>query len=86
MILYLCIPAVIRLKSPPPQVTKQVDWESVINLVFVDLRRLEGTHQRLTEFLYFFTQMFFWLIECFFADVQDHINKLLVSEYVSTFV
>ena len=38
IILHSCISAVIRLKSPPSQVTKQVDWESVINLVFVYLR------------------------------------------------
>ena len=42
MILYLCISAVIRLKSPPSEVTKQVDWESVINLVFVYLRPTPG--------------------------------------------
>ena len=37
-IMYKCISAVIRLKSPRSEVTKQVDWESVINLVFVYLR------------------------------------------------
>ena len=36
--MYKCISAVIRLKSPRSEVTKQVDWESVINLVFVYLR------------------------------------------------
>ena len=38
MKLNLYISAVIRLKSPRSEVTKQVDWDSVINLVFVYLR------------------------------------------------
>ena len=39
MKLNLYISAVIRLKSPRSEATKQVDWESVINLVFVYLRQ-----------------------------------------------
>ena len=45
MILILCISALFRLKKKipsPSQVTKQVDWEGVINLVFVYLHPEPG--------------------------------------------
>ena len=45
MVLFLCISAVFCLKKKipsPSQVTKQVDWEGVINLVFVYLHPEPG--------------------------------------------